>query len=163
MIALSGEELLAWVNTTSGNWRKLLTEHPEALDLPCDVLDVETAARLLQHIVAVELRYAQRLAGEAETSYDDVKYGSAEEIFETHARAMGMLRPLLAKEAGWWEERISFQTRSMGELRASRRTVLVHLLMHSVRHYAQLATLVRQHGIKPGWAMDYLMMGAERP
>jgi uncharacterized damage-inducible protein DinB len=36
----------------------------------------------------------------------------------------------------------------------------VHVLMHSIRHYAQLATLMRQHGIKPDWPGDYLFMQA---
>jgi hypothetical protein len=34
--------------------------------------------------------------------------------------------------------------------------------MHGIRHYAQLATLVRQHGVAPDWPMDYLFMGARR-
>ena len=43
--------------------------------------------------------------------------------------------------------------------RATRRTILVHLAMHGIRHYAQLATIVRQQGVKPDWGMDYLFMG----
>jgi uncharacterized damage-inducible protein DinB len=55
---------------------------------------------------------------------------------------------------------LAFSTRSAGVLKASRRTVFVHLLMHSIRHYAQLATIVRHNGVKPDWGMDYLLMGA---
>jgi uncharacterized damage-inducible protein DinB len=47
-------------------------------------------------------------------------------------------------------------------MRASRKTIFFHAMLHSIRHYAQLATLVRQRGIKPDWPMDYLIMGAER-
>lgn len=158
MNALSGDELLAWVDRTSEGWRGLVREHPEALAIECDVMNVGTVARLLQHIVAVELRCAQRLAGVPESSYEEVGYGSGEEIFVTHTRAMEMIRDLLEKENFDLEEQIRFATRSMGELTASRRTVL----MHSTRHYAQLATMVRQHGIAPGWPMDYLFMAAER-
>ncbi len=137
MNALSGEELLAWVDTTSERWLELLKEHPEALELPCDVMAVGTVARLLQHVVAVELRYAQRLSGEPESPYEEIGYGSPEEIFRTHGRAMGMLRELVGREGYEWEERISFATRSAGMMVATRRTVFVHTLMHSVRHYAQ--------------------------
>jgi uncharacterized damage-inducible protein DinB len=35
-------------------------------------------------------------------------------------------------------------------------------VLHSIRHYAQLATLVRQHGYKPTLPGDYLFMGIER-
>jgi uncharacterized damage-inducible protein DinB len=39
---------------------------------------------------------------------------------------------------------------------------LFHALLHSVRHYGQLATLARQHGVAPDWPMDYLFMDMER-
>ncbi|HEV2324757.1 MAG TPA: hypothetical protein VGS10_12470 [Terracidiphilus sp.] len=35
--------------------------------------------------------------------------------------------------------------------------MLAHLLTHSIRHCAQLATLTRHHGVAPGWSMDYIM------
>ncbi|AXC13610.1 hypothetical protein ACPOL_4335 [Acidisarcina polymorpha] len=47
-------------------------EHPELLDVPCDVLDTGTVRALLHHIVMAELRYAQRLCGEVESDYEDV-------------------------------------------------------------------------------------------
>ena len=50
-------------------------------------------------------------------------------------------------------------TITMGKLKAPRKTIMfLHALMHSIRHYAQLATLARQNGFKPDWAMDYLYM-----
>lgn len=134
--------------------------HPEVLALPCDIRETNRVAGLLQHIVAAELRYAERLADMQETPYEAVGMGSAEELYATHARAMALLRERLQIEEFDWDQQIDFVTRSAGRMRASRRTVLVHLLMHSVRHYAQLATLVRQHGVKPEWPMDYLFMQA---
>jgi uncharacterized damage-inducible protein DinB len=47
-------------------------------------------------------------------------------------------------------------------MRASLKTNYFHAMLHSIRHYAQLSTLVRQHGHKPAWPGDYLMMGVER-
>jgi uncharacterized damage-inducible protein DinB len=47
-------------------------------------------------------------------------------------------------------------------LRATRRTILMHLLTHSIRHYAQLATLTRKQGVAPDWSMDYLLFAAKR-
>ncbi len=160
--ALTADELMRWVETTATRWRELLRAHPEALAFPCDIRETSTVAGLLQHLVAVELRYAERLADVAETPYEAIGYGSVEEIYATHDRAMELLREQIARPEIDWEERIEFQTRSAGVMQASRRTVLVHALMHTVRHYAQLATVVRQNGVKPGWAMDYLFMGAER-
>lgn len=159
--ALTAGEVFAWLEKTSTNWRKLLEAHPEILVMPCDVMGVTTAGGLLQHIVAVELRYAERLAGLPATDYSAIPYDSAEAIYQVHERAVSLYREQL-ESAVDWDEKIELVTRSMGILRASRKTVLFHALLHSIRHYAQLATLVRQHGVKPDWPMDYLMMGAER-
>lgn len=161
MNALSGEELVAWVEKTTTGWRDLVVQHPAILDLPCDVRETKSAAELLQHIVAVELRFAERLKDLPETSYGNISFASSPEIFAAHDRAMAILRELSEAPHFDWEQEIEFTTRSAGTLRASRRTVFVHLLMHSIRHYAQLAMLVRQHGIKPGWQMDYLVMGVK--
>jgi uncharacterized damage-inducible protein DinB len=162
MVALTGEEMLAWSDATAERWRGLLEAHPHLLALPCDIAGVKSVGELMQHIVAVPLRYAERLSGLQESAYETIKYGSAAELFETHTWAMEMLRGLVADAAYPWDEELEFKTRSLGVLRASRKTILIHALMHGVRHYAQLATLVRQHGVAPGWQMDYLMMGARR-
>ena len=159
--ALTAEEMLAWLETTSKNWRALIEAHPEILDLPCDVMGVGTVGGLLQHIVAVELRYADQLSGLPPTEYAAIPFDSAAAIYATHERAMRMLRELLA-EGGDWNAKFEFVTRSMGPMRSTRKTVLFHAMLHAIRHYAQLATLVRQHGIKPGWPMDYLFMGMEK-
>jgi uncharacterized damage-inducible protein DinB len=161
MTALTADELIAWVEHTSTKWRALLTAHPEALTLPCDIRESNTVRDVVHHIVAVELRYAERLSGLPESSYDQIPKGDAGVLYATHERAMAMVRDLLAQDTVDWEGVLEFATRSAGTFRASRRTILVHLLMHAIRHYAQLATVVRQGGVKPDWGMDYLMMAAQ--
>ena len=156
---MSGEEMLAWLEVTSARWHGFLQQHPEVLLLPCDIRETHTFGESLQHIVAVELRYAQRLHGMVETSYDLVAFDTADAIFATHDRAVALVRQLDDRDAEFWETPIQFVTRSGGELRVTRRTVYLHMLMHSIRHYAQLATLVRQAGVPTDWPMDYLMMG----
>lgn len=158
--ALSGEEMMAWNERTAQGWRKLVEAHPAILGLECDVYGVKTVAELLRHIVAVEMRYGQRIMRAEETPYEAIPYGSAEEIFGAHDAAMALLR--LALGQCDWEEKLEFQTLTMGRMRASRKTIFFHALLHSIRHYAQLATLVRGKGFKPDWPMDYMLMGAER-
>ena len=158
---LSAEEVLAWYEKTSAGWRALLEEHPRLLDTACDIAGTQTVGGMLQHIVAVELRYAERLAGLPATDYANISFVSVEAIYATHDRAMWLFRQELARDIDW-HERIEFTTRSIGPARASRKAVLFHALLHGIRHYAQLATLVRQQGIKPNWQMDYLVMDWER-
>lgn len=158
---LTASEMLAWLETNSTNWRALIEDHPEILAMPCDVMGVGTVGGLLQHVVAVEMRYAEQLSGLPATEYAAIPFDTAAAIYATHERALDLYRKQLARDVDW-DEVIELKTRSLGTLRASRKTVIFHATLHSMRHYAQLATLVRQHGIKPGWQMDYLMMGVER-
>ena len=159
--ALTADEMLAWLETTSTKWRALIEEHPEILAMPCDVTECATVGQLLQHIVAVELRYADQLSGQPPTEYSAIPFDSAAAIYATHELAMKKFRVLLDSDTDW-DGKFEFMTRSMGPMRSTRKTVLFHAMLHAIRHYAQLATLVRQHGVKPGWPMDYLFMRMER-
>lgn len=157
---LSSEEILAWNEKTAAGWRKLLTSHPELLTQPCDIAGTKTVAELLQHIVAAQLRYAERLAGLPISDYASIPFDSVESIYTTHDRATAIFRQLFDSDVDW-NEPIDFTTRSMGTLHSDRKTILFHALLHGIRHYAQLASLVRQCGVKPEWPMDYLFMHAE--
>lgn len=161
-LALTGEEVLDWHEKNTAAWKQLLTEHPEALSFPCDIVQTKTAGELLQHVVAVELRYAERLADLPATDYSAIPFDSVEVIYATHNRATALFQQMLASNTIDWNERIEFITRSRGPARSSRKTVFFHALLHSARHYAQLATLARQHGIAPTWPMDYLFMDLEK-
>jgi uncharacterized damage-inducible protein DinB len=157
---LTAEEVLAWNDTTARKWHELIQQHPEILAIPCDVYNCKTVADLLQHIAAVELRYAQRLAGLDQTPYDQIPSNPASALLLTHQQAFVLFRRELATP-GDWDASIEFQTLSRGPMKSTRKIVLFHALLHGIRHYAQLATLVRQHGIQPGWPMDYLFMGMQ--
>ena len=159
--SLTAEEVLAWNEKSAAGWRQLLTKHPELLTQPCDIAGTKTVAELLQHIVAVELRYAERLTGLPASEYAAIPFDSVESIYATHDHAVVLFQEVLTSDIDWIEP-IEFPSRTMGSLRSNRKTILFHALLHGIRHYAQLASLVRQCGVKPDWQMDYLLMGAER-
>src|ERR1700749_736037 len=110
---LSGEELLAWSDTTFSKWMELTERHPEVLAVSCDVYGVSNVAGLLHHIAVVELRYAQRLMGEQETAYEDVPV-TVEGFRLAHSGMMERVTNLLQDAAFDWHAVIRFQTRSMG-------------------------------------------------
>lgn len=160
-LEISVEKLLAWNDATARQWHSFFNMHPAAFAVACDIRNSSTVADTLQHIVAAEQRYAQRLAGLPETAYEDVPKDSVDDILAGHERAMAILRPLLTDPAYDWSQPLTFDTATAGRLRSSRETILLHLTLHSMRHYAQLATLLRQQGFKL-WPMDYLFMDVER-
>jgi uncharacterized damage-inducible protein DinB len=155
---LTGEELYTWVERTSSNWQELLTAHPETLSIPCDIRAEGTVADLLKHIVGVELLFAEWLSEIPRTALDPTQSSSVEAIYQTHQKAMSLLRDLSNHDEAWWQETVVFKLRSGKQIHGPRRVFAIHLFMHSIRHYAQLATLIRQHGIEPGWQMDYIGM-----
>ncbi len=155
-------ELLDWNDLTAQRWKALLAANPAALEFSCDVYGVETVRGLVRHIIAVELRYAERLCGEPVTPYEKVPDGSAEELFAMHDQSVARYRKLLDDDSIDWDEKLEFTTISAGKRSATRKRILFHAFLHGIRHYAQLATLVRQHGIKPDWPMDFLFSGMER-
>lgn len=154
---LTAEEILAWNEKTATNWCLFLTAHPELLAQPCDIAGTKSVAELLQHIVAAQLRYAERLAGLPISDYAAIPFGSVESIYAFHDRAVVIFQQLLASDIDWAEP-IDFVTRTAGTLHSDRKTILFHALLHGIRHYAQLASLARQCGFKPDWPMDYLFM-----
>jgi uncharacterized damage-inducible protein DinB len=159
---VSAEKLVTWNDTTAQHWRDFIVANPTILALLCDIRNGKTVADTFQHIVAVELRYAQRLTGLPESPYEEIPKNSIDSLHAAHELALGLLRNLLADPTYDWTSEIICDTISAGRLRASRETVLVHLTLHSMRHYAQLATLVRQQGFKTTWPMDYLFAEAKR-
>ena len=158
--ALAVEDLLAWSNANAKIWYALASEHVGVLDVPCDIYKAKTIGQLLQHIVAAELRYAERLSDLPATDYAAIPFSTAEEIFSTHDCAFEMFRRLAADKTFDWNVKLEFVTLTAGTLRATRKTVLHHALLHGIRHYAQLATLARQHGFKSAPA-DYLLTNCE--
>ncbi len=161
-LSISAEKLVAWNDDTAQHWRNFILANPLILVQLCDIRNGKTVADTLQHIVAVELRYAQRLTGLPESPYGEIPKNSINSLHSAHELAFSLIRNLLADPSFDWSAELLFDTISLGRIRASRETILVHLTLHSIRHYAQLATLVRQLGFKPTWPMDYLFTAAQR-
>jgi uncharacterized damage-inducible protein DinB len=160
--SVSADKLLAWNDTTAQHWRDFINAHPLIVFLPCDIRAGKTVGDTLHHIFAVELRYAQRLASLPESPYEEIPKEPFNSLFQAHRLAVEMVRNLFDDPAYDWSTELTFDTIAHGRLRATREAILVHLTLHSIRHYAQLATLLRQSGHKTTWPMDYLFTAAQR-
>jgi uncharacterized damage-inducible protein DinB len=159
---LQAEELMAWNDHSAQQWRAFANANPDVLTVPCDIYRAKTVGELLQHIVAAELRYAERLLEKTPTDYAAIPFGTAEEIFRSHDQAMDLYRKLLARDDFDWSVKLEFPTLTAGTMRAPRRTIFFHAMLHAIRHYAQLSTLTRQAGFPTGFGGDYLWMDMER-
>jgi uncharacterized damage-inducible protein DinB len=108
---LTAQDVFAWNEKTATGWRQLLANHPDLLTQSCDIAGTKTVAELLQHIVAAQLRYAERLAGLPITDYATIPFDSVETIYATHDRAIAIFQQLFASDIDW-NEPIDFTTRS---------------------------------------------------
>ena len=108
---LSTEELFAWNEKTSTNWRNSSPPIPNSSPMPCDIAGTKTVAELLQHIVAVELRYAERLAGPPRLRLRQHPLRLGEAIYATHDRAINILHQSYRSDLDW-DQPIEFMTRT---------------------------------------------------
>ena len=155
---ISFADLVAANEAETQKWRKWFDEQPAAvLDVPLSIALAKNVREFLLHIFAVELRYAERLAGLPITDYETLPTGSVAELFGIGDRARGMYRDYLAKATD--EDLASimeFPTRTAGIIRSSKRKMFAHAMLHGVRHWAQLATALREAGYPTNWGKDFL-------
>ena len=160
MRGLSFGELLDYSAEESNHWRDFFSQHPDALDVPCDIAGTKTVREVVFHIVAVQVRYAERLLNMPITEYDQLAGKNGEELFALGRKSLEDLRSFaIAANDADWDGTLTFPTRSAGELTASRRKIFIHALLHGVRHWAQLATHLRQKGYKQDWMHDFIASG----
>jgi uncharacterized damage-inducible protein DinB len=158
-VAISMEELLRWNDETSNWWQAHLEAHPELLALESGGIGgAKTIQELVRHIWGAELRWAQRLAGEPETPREATPEGPLEALYDLHRRSMEIFRRLLADPSEDWDAPYTLDAAFLppDKRTFSRRKALGHVLFHAQRHWAQLATLLRQAGSPSGFRGDLL-------
>lgn len=161
MRGLSFGELLDYCAEETNQWNEFFKGNPAALDLPSDIAGTKNVREVVLHIVAVQMRYAERLLNLPITEYDSLTGKSGPELFLLASKSLEDLRSFaVAANDPDWDGKLTFPTRSAGTLTASRRKIFIHALLHGVRHWAQLATFLRQQGYKQDWAHDFIFTHA---
>lgn len=161
MRGLSFGELLDYCAEETNHWRDFFKANPAALELPCDIAMTKNVRELVLHIVIVQMRYAERLLGLPITEYDLLTNKTGPELFLLGHKSLEDLRSFaVAANDPDWDGTLTLPTRSAGTFTASRRKIFIHALLHGVRHWAQLATFLRQKGYKQDWQHDFLMSNA---
>lgn len=153
--------LLAWNRAETRRWHAWFLAHPEALDLWTGPGSTGTVRSMIHHVFAVDLRYAQRLAGLPVSAFESIDVRDVEGLFSLAERAHALLEGWLATATDADLARIhTFMTLSAGERTASARRIVVHACTHHVRHWAQIATILRMAGMRSDWPHDFLFSDA---
>jgi uncharacterized damage-inducible protein DinB len=163
-IGISLKELLAWGEESSNFWKAHLDANPALLQLPCSIGGTANVQEFVRHIWAAELRWANRIAGQPMLSPENSPAGPLEALFELHLNAAEILRGIVNNPAQDWDaaytlegDRIPPDARTL-----SYRKMTLHALLHSQRHWAQLATLLRAAGFPSGFKGDLIFSSAMR-
>ena len=158
-VGVSLDELLAWDEQSAGFWKACLDANPALLRLPCNIGGAADVQEFVRHIWGVELRWAQRLAGLPETPKEQISAGPLDSLYDLHHQAVAIFRNLLAAPEDTWNELfvLNFDWMPPEMWTVSRRKVAAHALFHGQRHWAQLATLVRNAGFPSNFRGDLLL------
>ena len=153
-------ELLRWIGDETDRYERWFASQAESVwSIPVGGERISTIKDLLHHVYAVDLRLAQRVHGSPIASDAEVAASDAAGLFALARRGQALLASGLTN-AGNLEEMIAWQTMAGGRIQASKRKVIAHAITHHLRHFAQVATLLRLHGHPTDWHHDLLASGA---
>ena len=156
--ALGYQTLLEYTSAEQHRWHDWFVEHPEAWAIPFATGRMATIGGVVAHIFAVEQRYAQRLLDLDVTAWEDFRQTSMEDVFELGDNARAMLVDFLTSAPESELDRVlTFQTLTAGPVTASKHKIASNIFLHGIRHWGQVASVLRQQGFADQWAHDMLL------
>jgi uncharacterized damage-inducible protein DinB len=160
--ALSYRALLELTSTEHHRWHDWFRDHPKAWSVPFGTGRMATIGGVVQHIFAVELRYAQRLLDKEVSAWEEFRQTSLDDVFELGDNARGQLVEFLTMAADAELDRVlNFQTLTAGPVSATKHKIASNVFLHGLRHWAQIATVLRQNGFTNQWPHDMLLTKLE--
>lgn len=163
MLSLAFDELQRYTIEERDKWRRFFDGHPAAMELAIQPGGrFATVGKLIDHIFLVERRHLQRLRGEPLSDRTGLTGNNAPPLFDYGAS----VRRELEQFVGDLDEDVADQVRTF-EVRdqqwpMSARKLLFHILVHEIRHWAQIALAVRQAGLEPPGDHDLFFSRAIR-
>jgi uncharacterized damage-inducible protein DinB len=147
------EEMLAVNEAETTRWHEWLKKQPpELLDLAAPIARSETVRTLLLHIWGVELRYSDGVADRTPTDITGMTDYGLDELYGLHTRAMQNFREWLTTAT----PEVLSQVLENKWFQASKKKCFLQAMEHGVRHFAQLAVVLRQAGHATDWGHDII-------
>lgn len=150
-VLLSVEDLIEYTDWERATWLEFLRARGDAA-LGIGVGShgdgrFQSVGDLVRHIFSAETRYIDRLSGRALTDTSQVPNDTVEGIFEFGAESRRRLKEFIAAfPVERWDENLELPMMNR-TLQVSPRKIVVHVLLHEIRHWPQVATLLRLNGV----------------
>ena len=155
------DELLRYTGAERDKWRAWFVAHPAAMDAAVQPGGrLPTVGKLIDHIFLVERRHLQRLT-EAPLSQSTGLTGSnAPPLFDYGSSVRRELEQFAEElDADLADEIRTFEVRDR-QWPMTARKLLFHILLHEIRHWAQIALAVRLAGYEPPGDHDLFFSSA---
>jgi uncharacterized damage-inducible protein DinB len=164
MLTLTYDELLRYTNGEREKWRAWFLAHPAAMDAPLQTGErFPTVGKLIDHIFLVERRHLQRLTNDPLSEQTGLTGNNAPPLFDYGASVRRELEQFVADfDDDLAEQPRTFTVASGGEFTLTPRKLLFHILIHEIRHWAQIALAVRLAGFEPPGQHDLFYSTALR-
>lgn len=160
--ALSYETLLEFTSNEQHRWREWFGAHSEAWRVPFATGRMATVGQVVLHIFVVERRYAERLLDLPVTDWDQFGQTSVDDVFDLGDDARAQLVHFLTTAPESELDRVlTFQTLTAGTVTASKHKIASNVFLHGIRHWGQIATVLRQNGFTEQWPHDLLLSEVE--
>ena len=102
----------------------------------------------VRHIFSAEKRYVDRLAERPLTDTASIPTDNVEALFEFAQQGRKELKQLLRTfSEATWNAPLQFKLMN-SVVTASPKKIVTHILVHEIRHWAQIATLLRLQGVR---------------
>lgn len=154
-VGLSLDELMEYTEWERGKWRECLRGRGDAVLATAAGVEgnrrFATVGDLIRHIFSAERRYVDRLLDREITDTSVVPNDKVEALFEFGRSSRADLRAYVAGvPPGDWDAMREFDFFG-NQLTATPRKLMGHVLIHEIRHWAQVATFLRLAGVTDGY------------
>jgi uncharacterized damage-inducible protein DinB len=162
-IGISFADLLRYNESEATKWRVWFEARPpELLDVPFGnaAKRMGNVREMIWHIFITEWVYACVLNGETYEGWDQFRRGTVAELFSIGEHARAGLRKCLSNATDSGMATSVTLSAAGFTVTGSARKFLTHTFVHSLRHWAQLATVLRQQGHETDWPHDFVLSDA---
>ena len=156
--ALSYSLLLELTSVEHHHWHDWFIAHPQAWAIPFATGRMAMIGGVVHHIFGVELRYTQRLREETVSDWEDLRETTIEDVFALGDDARSQLVDFLTSAPeSELDKVLTFKTLTAGMVTASKHKIASNIFLHGIRHWGQIATVLRQQGFTDQWPHDMLL------
>ena len=152
-LRLSLASLLEYTDWERGLWQDFFRKHDsQVLEIsagPNGDGRFQTIGDLVKHVFSAEKRYVERLLSQPLTDASSIPSGDIGVLFQFGQKSRAEFKELLETFPPQdWDSPREFKILDF-RVTATPKKIAVHVLTHEIRHWAQIATLVRLNGFVP--------------